>query len=193
MMDIIVTCHTFIQSCKTARFLYNVLIDKTAQLIDEIGSVELNAAKECLNKARYGNDKREEISRAITIMVVAKDKLSSDNEEKFQTSLLIAMCYHFINEYQLSKIYLNEAKEQFNNWVDSNSPIKVPILSATYHMAFLAQKLFFIQKVESIGLVWKGDTSIPEWRRDTISAERDLREGIIHAKEDFSRFVDNLF
>lgn len=192
MVDIIVTCHTFIQSCKTAQFLYNVLIDKTAQLIDEIGSIELNAAKECLYKARFSNNKREEISRAITIMLVAKDKISSSNEEKFQTTLLIAMCYHFINESQLSKLYLNEAINQFNKWIDLNTPIKIHYNAA--HLAvFIAQKLVFIQKIESMGLVWQGDTSIPEWRRDTISAERDLREGTKHAKEDFSRFVNNLF
>ena len=60
-------------------------------------------------------------------------------------------------------------------------------------MAFLARKLIFVGEVESLGFEWKGDISIPEWRRNTISAERDLREGTKHVKEDFSRFVDCLF
>lgn len=192
MVDIIAACHTFIQTCKTAQFIYNILMDKTVQLIDEIGSIELHAAKECLNKAKYSNNK-EEISRAITIMISAREKISCDNEEKFQTTLLIALCYHFMNEHRLSTIYLNEAKSQFNIWVYSNSPKKVHLPTAAYHVAFLAQKLIFIGKVESLGLKWKGDMSIPEWRRNFISAERDLREGTKHAKEDFAHFVDTLF
>ncbi len=184
---------TFVQACKSAHFVYNILIDKTEQLIDKIGSIELNEAKECLNKARHSYDKEREISRAITIMVSARGKFSNDNKELFQTTLLIAICYHFINEIKLSKIYLNEAKEQFNKWVDSNSPTKIHLLSAAYHMAFLARKLIFVGEVESLGFEWKGDISIPEWRRNTISAERDLREGTKHVKEDFSRFVDCLF
>ena len=184
---------TFVQACKSALLVYNILIDKTEQLMDKIGSIELNEAKECLNKARHSNNKEREISRAITIMVSAREKLSNDKKEKFQTTLLIAVCYHFINESKLSKEYLNETKKQFNKWADLNSPIKIPLPSAVNHMAFLARKLIFVGEVESLGFEWKGDMSIPEWRRNTISAERDLREGTKHVKEDFSRFVDSLF
>lgn len=197
MVDTIAAIHTFIQTCKSAQFIYNTLMDKTVQFIDEIGSIELHAAKECLNKAKYSNNKEEEISRAITIMLMAKDKISSSREEKFQTTLLIAMCYHFINEFQLSKLYLSEAKEQFNIWLDLITPIfiynPIPPYSAVSRIAFLSQKLIFVHKVESIGLEWRGDTSIPEWRRNSVSAERDLREGVKHAKDDFSCFVDSLF
>ena len=193
MVEIITACHTFIQACKSAQFIYNILMDKTVQLIDEIGSIELHAAKECLNKARYSSNKKEEISRAITIMISAREKLSNNNEEKFETSLLIALFYHFINEHRLSLFYLNDAKSQFNNWVDSNSPKKIHLPSVAYHMAFLVQKNIFVVKIESLGLVWKGDMSIPEWRRNFISSERDLREGVKHAKEDFKCFVDSLF
>lgn len=126
-------------------------------------------------------------------MLVARGKISSENEEKFQTTMLIAMCYYFIDEYQLSKTYLDEAIEHFNNWLDSNCPIKIFMPGGTGHFAFIIQKLYFIQKIESIGLEWRGDMSISEWRRNSISAERDLREGVKHAKEDFSSFVDNLF
>ena len=52
---------TFVQACKSAHFVYNILIDKTEQLIDKIGSIELNEAKECLNKARHSYDKEREI------------------------------------------------------------------------------------------------------------------------------------
>lgn len=183
---------TFVNACKSAHFIYDILIDKTEQLIDKIGSIELNEAKECLNKARCSNDKGREISRAITIMISARGKLSNDNKEKFQTTLLIAVCYQFINERNLSIEYLKEAKEQFNNWVDSKSPISFPIHNTVHHTAFLIHKGYFVDEVESLGMEWKGDMSIPEWRRNTISAKRDLREGTKHVKEDFSHFVDSL-
>ena len=143
--------------------IHDVLINKTAVLLDKIGHLEFNAAIQCLHNAKYSNNKDREINRAITILINCFEKLNTKDKLKYKSAIIIGVLYNALNEKKLYYKYLNLSRNYFSEWIDSITPSPNPPfpflgLDKSLNMIKIND---FMEEILNCGLQWKGRSGIP--------------------------------
>lgn len=98
-------------------FFNNMLTDKMAQIVENIGRKELNSAIKTLTDSRKSNNKEREIESTITQLRLALEKIT-DELVKAKIAALIAFCYSVLNEVQLARCYEHDSIKYFDSFID---------------------------------------------------------------------------
>jgi len=124
--EIHISMINFLDLLSTAKEVYDnyksiheLLVDETARIINAIGERELNSALKTLDDIRYSKNVQREFSSVITQLRLALEKISSKTTKKSKVALLIALCYKFIGEYQLSSQFGARSITFFNDWIEA--------------------------------------------------------------------------
>lgn len=127
---------SFILSIETLRqvgTIYNVskFIFSTKSVIEEIGGNEFKAALHSLDDMSRSNNPERELNMAITHLRSALEHfaLKSDGlfasysamQKRFETALLISLCYKFLSEYALCCQYGDSSIKYFSEWLEAYS------------------------------------------------------------------------
>lgn len=124
----------YIEAFRKAYTIYNLsskFIFAAEDVVVQIGSNELNAAKQSLNDMRSSNNPRRELNMAITQLRSALEHFDSKRyslggfiddwsamEKCFQTALFISVCYYSIGETALSEKFRNKSCDYFEEWLE---------------------------------------------------------------------------
>ena len=140
-------------------------ISKTESVIAEIGGNELNAALKSIQDMRISNYPERELNIALTQLRSALQHFDSKAndflvsfktlERRWKTSLLISICYHILNEDNLSIEYNNKTNEDFSEWLENISNFPIGKLYAKENNYDFVKKT-----INNIGLTW--NYSYPE-------------------------------
>lgn len=156
---------SFILSVESMRQAYSIykfstnFISKTESVIEEIGANELNAALNSIHDMYISNNPERELNMAITQLRLALQNFDSNAgnyfvshkllEKRWKTSLLISICYHVLDETDLSFKYHDKTYEDFSDWLENISQVPVGKIYAKEHNYNVVK-----QKINSIGLDW---------------------------------------
>lgn len=155
---------SFVLSIETLRqvgTIYNVskLIFATKSVIEEIGSNEFNAAIHSLDDMPRSNCPERELNMAISHLRSALEHFASKSDgffwsitamqQRFETALLISLCYKILSEHTLCCQYGDYSIEYFSEWLEAYSHCP----SGKLHW----KELFYDRvkdEVNRIGLSW---------------------------------------
>lgn len=113
--------------------LYNVskFVFATKSVIEEIGGNEFKAAIHSLDDMCRSTNPERELNMAITQLRSALEHFSSKSDgfwgsisamkQRFQTALLISLCYRILSEHVLCVQYKDNAIKYFSEWLESKS------------------------------------------------------------------------
>lgn len=119
MMSFLALLTTAKEVYDNGKTIHELLVDKTAQIINAIGEKELTSALKTLDDIRYSKNVHREFSSVITQLRLSLEKISSKTTKKSKVALLIALCYKFIGEYQLSSQFGARSISYFNDWIEA--------------------------------------------------------------------------
>lgn len=191
-MDFLSLAYSILDLYKQTRFITSLFVDRTAALLDSLGEIELNTAKQCLIEAHNSGNPEKEIDRAITILRMSFDKLKDCNVVKFQLALLIAICYYALNEETLCNLYKNKSVTQFRTWINHRAPIGMiaPVTGMSVSINYPRYE-FFRNEIENLGLKWKGHGSFVALNALLMNVE--ISKVCNNAICDFEEYVEQLF
>lgn len=187
---------SFISSIEAVRKAYAIysfasnFIFAAEDVVVQIGSNELNAAKRSLSDMRSSNNPQRELNMAITQLRSALEHFDSKRytlggllddwgamEKSFQTALFIAVCYSFIGESILSEKFRNMSCDYFAEWLDHyNRP----------QGKRWAQELRYDMvkdKVNEMGLSWPYSYPESSWNPFSSEDSRKFHEAYERHKE----------
>ena len=118
MMNFLALLTTAKEVYDNGKTIHELLVDKTAQIINAIGEKELTSALKTLDDIKYSKNVYREFSSVITQLRLSLEKLSSKTNKKCKVALLIALCYKFIGEHQLSSQFGVRSISYFNDWIE---------------------------------------------------------------------------
>ncbi len=187
----------FIESIETFRkviSLYNFsskFIFAAEDVVMQIGSNELNAAKQSLCDMHSSNSPRRELNMTITHLSSALHHFDSKRyscfgffddwtamEKCYQTSLFISICYFSIEEHLLCEQYRNLSCDYFAEWLDHYHRPQGKMYAQ--HMRYDLVK----NKVNEIGLSWPYTYPDTSWNPFSLKDQRDFDEAYEkHKKE----------
>lgn len=196
-MSFISAVYNLLRIYKGVRRISKLLINETAQLLEQIGHTELVSAINCLNDAKYSNDWEREFSRAITMLRLSLDKLNDKNALKFQVALLLAICYKMLGDNALCNKYRLQSQMLFGTWIYRNRPY------GNWPMRFGYVKIRsanrdryndFKNQVESFGIQWRGISFFYTLMiNNPILFNEEVAAGCENAIADFNKLVTELF
>lgn len=151
-----------IESLRNAYTVYNIasnFVFATESVIEQIGSNEFNAALRSLNDMKYSSMPERELNMAITQLRTALQHFDSKSnglfasygamKRRFQTALLISVCYNAVHEYNLCEQYRQKSVEYFSIWIEEKGE---PAGGKLYAKEFAYDALQ--SEVNSLGLSW---------------------------------------
>ena len=160
-MGFITTIETFRKAIIIGKFT-SKLVFAAEDVVVQIGSNELNAAKQSLFDMRSSNNPQREFNMAITQLRSALEHFDSKRfsfggfvedwgamEKCYQTALFISICYYSIGEAVLSEKFRNKSCDYFVEWINY---YQRPIVGKLYHKEFCYDLVK--KKVIEIGLLW---------------------------------------
>lgn len=150
-----------IEALRQVGTIYNVtkFIFATKSVIEEIGGNEFNAAIHSLDDMYRSNNPERELNMAITHLRSALEHFASKSNgilrtttamrKRFETALLISLCYKVLSEHTLCCQYGDSSIKYFSEWLEeySNCP------SGKLHW----KEIFYDRvkdEVNKIGLSW---------------------------------------
>ena len=154
-----------LRSAYQAYRLSSKFISATKSVIEIIGSNEFDAAIKSLNDMKLSNKPERELNMAITQFRTALQHFDSEcngwfpqtktMKRRFQTALLISVCYYVAGEPSLSEKYRSLSVAHFSEWLEQKGK---PLKSALTYKEEAYDDLKF--EVNNLGLTW--ENSYPE-------------------------------
>lgn len=120
-----------IETLKQVGTIYNVskFIFATKSVIEEIGGNEFNAALHSLDDMSRSNNPERELNMAITHLRSALEHFASKSDgllgsitamqKRFETALLISLCYKILLEHTLCCQYGDSSIKYFSEWLEA--------------------------------------------------------------------------
>lgn len=150
-----------IEAFRKAITIYNFcskFIFAAEDVVVQIGSNELSAAKQSLYDMRLSNSPHRELQMAITQSRSALQHFDSKRhsllcgltamEKSYQTAIFISLCYFSEGEQVLCEKYRNLSCDYFSEWLDNYHPPEGKLYAQQLRYDLVKQR------VNEIGLSW---------------------------------------
>ena len=193
---------SLVASAKSAyeayNFVNNIFVGKAKEMLIQIAEVDLSAAVRSLNDIPCSQNPKDELYNTIALLKLAMEKYPKDDERKFKIALIVAFCYYCIDDKMLVQKYKQLSVSYFNFWADTYQGYCISLFSKTALKGVNKQLKNTEDFKTDFGIDWEGPQPTNLISKalsifEEKSYNQKFREGIISAKKQYKKRIENIF